>query len=52
MITDFNFNLIPHAHFVHEFADERVYDGENVPNIFSVLDVSSMTKTLTNKLSG
>jgi hypothetical protein len=33
---------------VHEFADVRVYGGENAPpNIFAVLDVSSMTTTLT-----
>jgi len=25
---------------VHEFADVRVYGGENAPNIFAVLDVS------------
>ena len=37
-------------HSVHEFADVRVYGGENDPNIFAVLYVglSSMTtKTLT-----
>ena len=34
-------------HSVHEFADVRVYGGENAPNIFAVLYVSSMTKTLT-----
>ena len=32
---------------MHEFADVRVYGGENAPNIFAVLYVSSMTKTLT-----
>ena len=34
-------------HSVHEFADVRVYGGENAPNIFAVLYVSLMTKTLT-----
>ena len=43
----FNFHLIPHIHSVHEFADQRVCGGENAPNIFAVLDVSSMTTTLT-----
>ena len=28
---------------MHEFADVRVYGGENAPNIFAVLDVSSLT---------
>ena len=32
---------------MHEFADVRVYGGENAPSIFAVLYVSSMTKTLT-----
>jgi hypothetical protein len=32
---------------VHEFADVRVCGGENAPNIFAVLDVSSMTTTFT-----
>ena len=41
IIKDFTFNLIPHIHSVHEFADVRVYGGENAPNIFAVLDVSS-----------
>ena len=41
VINDFNFNLIPHIHSVHEFADVRVHGGENATNIFAVLDVSS-----------
>jgi hypothetical protein len=28
--------------YVHEFADVRVYGAENAPNIFAILDVSSM----------
>jgi hypothetical protein len=32
---------------VYEFADVRVYGGENAPNIFAVLYVSLTTKTLT-----
>ena len=43
----FNFSIILHIHSVHEFADVRVYGGENAPNIFAVLYVSLMTKTLT-----
>ena len=38
-----NFHLVSHIHSVHEFADVREYGGENAPNIFAVLDVSSMT---------
>ena len=34
---------------MHEFAGVRVHGGENAPNIFAVLDVSSTTKTLTIK---
>ena len=44
-MTSFCFR--PYNHSVHEFADVRVYGGENAPNIFAVLYVSSMTKTLT-----
>jgi hypothetical protein len=32
---------------VHEFADVRVYGGENAPNIFAVLYASLTPKTLT-----
>ena len=34
---------------VHEFADVRVYGGDNAPNIFAVLYASSMTMTLTTE---
>ena len=33
--------------FTREFADVMVYGAENAPNIFAVLNVSLMTKTLT-----
>jgi hypothetical protein len=49
VLKGFYFSIIPHIHSVHEFADVRVYGGENVPNIFAVLYASSMTMTLTTE---